>query len=220
MSSSYEIHVISNGQTDQDKLVSIAEAIHPYIDAFHLRERLWSARKLSSAVEQLLEQGIPNSKLYVNDRVDIAMAYFLGGVQLGAESLSPLQAKALSEGKLRIGRSVHNSEEISAACSNKADYCLYGHVYSTNSKAGLPGRGIPELTLNCTLSPIPVIAIGGITPQRVKEVIQAGASGIAIMSGIMNAEDPAFAASEYRNALNEAAAKASWEVTAKYQEGE
>ncbi|MNH74750.1 Regulatory protein TenI [compost metagenome] len=208
MSSSYEIHAISNGEQDQSKLVSIAESIHPYIDAFHLRERSWSARKLSSAVEQLLELGVPARKLYINDRVDVALAYLLGGVQLGAESLSPLLARAVCEGKLRVGRSVHSSEEISAAYSEKADYCLYGHVYPTSSKAGLPGRGIPYLTESCAISPIPVIAIGGITPQRVKEIIQAGASGIAIMSGIMNAADPSSAAKEYRNALDQAVAKA------------
>ncbi|MNW22179.1 Regulatory protein TenI [compost metagenome] len=55
--------------------------------------------------------------------------------------------------------------------------------------------------MNCSISPILVIAIGGVTPQRVKDIIQAGASGIAIMSGIMNAADPVAAAIEYRNAL-------------------
>lgn len=201
MSSSYEIHVISTGEQNPSELMSIADAIHPYIDAFHLRERLWSARKLSSAVEKLLELGVPRTKLYVNDRVDIALAFGLGGVQLGAESLSLIQAKAIIKDKLRIGRSVHQAEEIQAAYSDGADYCLYGHIFPTNSKAGLPGRGLTELAVNCSISPIPVIAIGGITPQRVNDIIQAGASGIAIMSGIMNAADPVAAAIEYRNAL-------------------
>ncbi|WP_433946600.1 thiamine phosphate synthase [Paenibacillus sp. SN-8-1] len=209
MSSSYEFHVISNGEQDQSKLVSIVEAIHPYIDAFHLRERSWSARKLSTTVKQLLEIGVPAHKLYINDRVDIALAYLLGGVQLGAESLSPLLARAVCEDKLRVGRSVHTSEEVSAAYSDKADYCLYGHVYPTSSKAGLPGRGITSLAEICAISRIPVIAIGGITTNRVKEIIQAGASGIAIMSGIMDAADPSSAAIEYRGALDQAAAKAS-----------
>ncbi|USB34913.1 thiamine phosphate synthase [Paenibacillus sp. YPG26] len=206
MSSSHELHVISNGEQDPSKLVSVVDAIHPHIHAFHLRERRWSARKISSAVEQLLELGVPAHKLYINDRLDIAMSYTLGGVQLGAESLNPLLARAVSAGKLRIGRSVHTIEESSAAYGHKADYILYGHVYPTSSKDGLPGRGISALAEVCSKSRIPVIAIGGITPNCVKEIVQAGASGIAIMSGIMNAADPASAAKAYRCALDQAAA--------------
>ncbi|WP_157692475.1 thiamine phosphate synthase [Paenibacillus tuaregi] len=196
-----KFHVISDGTKDVPELVRYAIAIHPYLDAFHLREKSWSAYKLSYAVEQLLEAGMPAGKLYINDRADIAKAYKLGGVQLGGESLSPIRARTVVGSRTMIGRSIHNAEELREAAGQGADYCIYGHIYPTSSKQGLTARGLHQLANLCGPSAIPVIAIGGITPGRVSEVLQAGVDGIAVMSGVMGSPDPAGAAGQYQQAL-------------------
>lgn len=197
-----ELHVISDGKLDMPALVYSALAIHPYIDAFHIREKSWSARTLCTAVEKLIEGQMPIHKLFINDRVDIAAIYGLGGVQLGGGSLFPQYARKLVTNRTRIGSSVHKAEEAGEAAKQGADYCIMGHIYETKSKEGMPGRGISTLTEICRTTRVPVLAIGGISVERVPEVIRAGASGVAVMSGIMGTDDPVTAAQGYRRALH------------------
>jgi thiazole tautomerase (transcriptional regulator TenI) len=89
-------------------------------------------------------------------------------------------------------------EDAQAAERAGADYVLYGHVYETSCKPGVVPRGIAQLERICRLLKIPVIALGGIKPQHIPELYAAGASGIAVMSGIWEADSPAAAAVEYR----------------------
>lgn len=88
-----------------------------------------------------------------------------------------------------IGVSVHSVPEAVTAEKCGADYLLAGHIYQTDSKKGVAPRGISfisEVKANVT---IPVVAIGGITPTNVEEVLTAGADGVAVMSYIMQASD-------------------------------
>lgn len=87
------------------------------------------------------------------------------------------------------GTSVHSIDDAIKAESLGADYVIAGHVFDTDCKKGLPGRGlgfIKEISDNIS---IPVYAIGGIDPDRFKSVIEAGAKGAAIMSGLMTCQD-------------------------------
>lgn len=85
-----------------------------------------------------------------------------------------------------IGTSVHSLEDLEKAISLGANYVLAGHIYDTDCKKGLPGRGLEFLQEICNNVRVPVIAIGGINMDRLKEVKDVGASGAAIMSGYMN----------------------------------
>ena len=85
-----------------------------------------------------------------------------------------------------IGTSVHSLEDLDKAISLGANYVLAGHIYDTDCKKGLPGRGLEFLQEICNNVRVPVIAIGGINMDRLKEVKDVGASGAAIMSGYMN----------------------------------
>lgn len=203
----HELHVISDGRLPPGALAELAAAVQPMVDYIHLREKSMSARELLAAAEQILAAGVPPAKLVVNDRIDVALAAGAGGVQLAWHSLPPEAARSIAPG-LRLGRSVHSAEEAVQAGQQGADFCLYGHVFPTACKPGLAARGLEQLEEAVRSSSIPLIALGGITPGNAGAVLAQGAAGIAVMSGICGAKDPAAAARAYRDALDRAAGEA------------
>lgn len=190
------IHVISNGEQDLAQFACMAGKIEPYVSYFHLREKSRTAKDILAGIKVLREQGVPLSKIIINDRADIAYLSGAYGVQLASHSL-PLGQVKRAFSQLRVGRSVHSLEEAKRACEQGAEYIFYGHIYTTSSKLGLQPRGIKELTRIVEAVTIPVIAIGGINPEHVAEVCASGASGIAMMSGITEAPDPLIAIQSY-----------------------
>lgn len=129
-----------------------------------------------------------NTKLIINSSIEVALACDADGVHLGFGSLPVNAARTLLSGKI-VGVSVHSSEEAEAAQAMGADYLLAGHVFPTNSKAGQPGRGLEFIKNLSAQVQIPVIAIGGINTRNAKDVINAGAAGIAVMSAVMESTD-------------------------------
>lgn len=194
-----ELHVVSTGRQQVQEVAHIIAEIHPFIDYFHIREKQKTARELYDFITMLTKKGVPRSKLIMNDRVDVALLAKTAGVQLAYHSLDAKEVKEKFP-ELMVGRSVHSSDEMKD-CANRVDYVIYGHIYSTASKPGIEPRGVDELKKICMESEIPVIAIGGIKPDNVKEVIRAGASGIAVMSGILEATNPLQRAKEYYDRL-------------------
>ncbi|MDQ0191789.1 thiamine phosphate synthase [Paenibacillus wynnii] len=195
-----EIHLISDGKLPLSQFIEIAGATHPLLDYIHLREKHRSARELMAAAEELLRTGLPSAKLIINDRIDVALAVGARGVQLPWHSLTPVEARALAP-HLRLGRSIHSPEEAEEANSQGADFCLFGHVFTSTSKPGQPERGLAQLAQTVRISRIPVIAIGGITPDHVSQIMKQGAAGIAVISGICGSEDPVSAVKAYRASL-------------------
>ncbi|WP_405110122.1 thiamine phosphate synthase [Paenibacillus sp. FSL K6-1217] len=200
-----EIHVISDGRMQPEALAEWAVAVHPNVDYIHLREKKMSARELLAAAEQILAAGVPPAKLVINDRIDVALASGAGGAQLAWHSLGPAAVRNLAPA-LRLGRSVHSPEEAAEAGRQGADFCLYGHVFPTACKPGQQARGLEQLAEAVRRSCVPLIALGGITPDNTGAVLAAGADGIAVMSGICGAPDPVAAANAYRAAVERAAA--------------
>ena len=134
------------------------------------------------------------SSLFVNDRLDIALAMNAAGVQLRAESL-PVSAARRVRAAWWIGKSVHDLAEAEAAKAEGADYLLVGPVFATAShpdRAPLEG-GLETLGRISKLG-LPVIAIGGIDPDRARSVKAAGAYGAAAIRALWDAADPAGAA--------------------------
>ncbi|MEH7118007.1 thiamine phosphate synthase [Neobacillus vireti] len=193
-----ELHIISNGKMPIEQLREILIDIHPYVTSIHLREKQKTARELFEAID-LLSREIPLSKMIINDRVDVAFAARVAGVQLAFHSLEPLIVKKAFP-NLRVGSSIHSFHDGEKALRDGADYALFGHIFPSHSKPGKTPKGIEELSRVAQLD-IPVIAIGGITPENTKQVIQAGASGIAVMSGVLDSRNPLSAVKAYVNAL-------------------
>jgi thiamine-phosphate pyrophosphorylase len=138
----------------------------------------------------------------VNDRPDIALAAGAAGVHLGPADLPVELARRIAPPAFIIGASVGSDAEVAAAAD--ADYWGIGpwRVTSTKGDAG-EGLGAEGFSrLNRLAARRPCIAIGGILPDDVPEVLRSGGSGVAVVSGILGADDVEAAAREYRSALN------------------
>ncbi|MCM8749540.1 thiamine phosphate synthase [Thermomicrobiaceae bacterium CFH 74404] len=173
------------------------------VDAVHLREKDLPGRALADAGRALRRAIGDRALLFVNERVDVALVIGADGVQLPETGLSPREVREIAGPRLLIGRSVHDVEGAERAAAEGADFVIAGNVYETGSKPGQAGRGLEFVRSLAERCPIPVVAIGGITPERVSEVLRAGAWGIAVISGILGDAKPAEAARRYREALDE-----------------
>lgn len=198
-----ELHVISNGKLSWSEMAKIAAQIYPFVTAIHIREKTKSLDEVFIGVQYLVEQGIPAKKLYVNGFPSIALALQIGGLQLPGSTPSLVIQDELCQGIQRIGVSVHQADEAKLREKEGANYVMFGHIFATNSKQGVPPRGLDQLRQLINNVNIPVIAIGGMTPARVRSVLDAGASGIAVMSGIWEAADPLGAVLAYQDELRQ-----------------
>lgn len=160
--------------------------------ALHARDRGGPGGQLAaSALRMVALARPPEAAVLVSGRPDIAAATGAHGVQLGAADLTPADARrVLLHGW--IGRSVHSLEEARAAVEEGADFLMVGSIYHTPSH---PGRGAAGTALLREASSLgrPVIAIGGVTPERVPELKAAGAYGVGAIRALWQADDPAAA---------------------------
>jgi thiamine-phosphate diphosphorylase len=117
----------------------------------------------------------------VNDRVDVALAARASGVHLPGDSVPASRVRALVPDGFLIGRSVHTIDEIDRAWADGGcNHVLFGTVFPSDGKPeGHPVAGIDGLRAACARSPLPVIAIGGMTAARAAEIESAGAAGVA-----------------------------------------
>ncbi|TVX93107.1 thiamine phosphate synthase [Paenibacillus agilis] len=194
------LHVITPPVQKVDEVIRIAIEIADNVDFIHLRQKEWSARKLWEVIASCRHSGIPTQKWIINDRCDVAASTQVKGVQLAYHSL-PCRVVRRMYPQLSVGVSVHNENEAAIAEQDGADYLLYGHLFETSCKSGVPGRGLGGLQACREVVDVPIIAIGGITPNHIMKVVLAGGSGVAVMSGIWNAESPGLAARAYREAV-------------------
>lgn len=206
----------SEGEGSLDLLQQKIDAILAAgIDWVQIREKDLSAKELSRVVRAALRSSARHSaanalppRIFVNDRLDVALAEGAGGVHLGGSSLAVTDASELvreiSASARRgtaaerigttdflIGVSSHSRAEAEAAASSGADYIFFGPVFATPSKAafGAP-QGLERLTDVCRAIAIPVIAIGGITLENAASCASAGASGIAAIRLFQDAAQP------------------------------
>ncbi|TAG90023.1 MAG: thiamine phosphate synthase [Oscillatoriales cyanobacterium] len=128
--------------------------------------------------------------LIVNDRVDLAIAADADGVHLGQQDLPVAEARKLLGPGRTIGRSTTNAEEMQRAIEEGADYIGVGPVYSTPTKPDKQAAGLDYVRYAAAKSPIPWFAIGGIDINNLDQVLNAGASRVAVVRSIMEAEQP------------------------------
>ena len=187
----------------RDLAAVVGECLTAGLPAVQVREKDLGAADLAFLCRRLLAATRDaGAMLVVNDRVDVALAVGAGGVQRTHTSLAVDDIRAVAGRRLRIGVSVHSLEDAVDAELKGADWVTYGPVYETPSKRpyGAP-QGLERLATVARGLRIPVVAIGGITPERVKEVRQAGARGVAVISAILAADSPADATRRFQEAL-------------------
>jgi len=166
-----------------------------------LREKDLPTRALLDLVRGVIRAaseaagGAGRVKVFVSDRLDVALAAGAQGVQLGASTIPVAAARRIAPG-LAIGYSAHALEEALEAERDGADFVTFSPVFETTSPGvKAPAQGLGRLAEVCGALRVPVFALGGITAERVPEVIAAGAKGVAVVSAVTEAGDPA-AASE------------------------
>jgi thiamine-phosphate pyrophosphorylase len=194
----FDLYLVTDRhQTNGRDLLSVVEqALEGGVKAVQLREKDLNGRELFALAEKTrrlcLDYG---ATLFINDRIDVALAVDADGVQLGSASVPLDAARQLLGGTGLIGASTHSLQEAQDAERYGADFVLFGPVFFTPSKAayGAP-QGTGALREIVEKISLPIYAIGGVTADNVAETTKTGVCGIAVISAIMSAEDPRDAA--------------------------
>lgn len=161
--------------------------------ALHARDRAAGGAALARAALRLgALVRPPEASLFVSGRPDLAAAVGAQGIQLAAGDLSPADARR-SFPRGWIGRSVHDVEQARAAVAEGADFLVVGNLYPTATHPGRPGTGM-GLVREAVALGRPVVAVGGIDPARAAAVRAAGGYGVAAITALWDAPDPAAAA--------------------------
>ncbi|MBK6795807.1 MAG: thiamine phosphate synthase [Acidobacteria bacterium] len=151
-----------------------------------LRDKDASAKEiLQAAIACLKVTRAAGATLIINDRVDVALTSNADGVHLGQEDLGVEEAREILGDDKIIGISTHTIDQFLAAMETSANYIAVGPVYPTASKENpAPVVGLDLVREARKISDRPIVAIGGITPERAREVIDAGADSVAVISSL------------------------------------
>ena len=169
-----------------------------------LREKDLPGRLLLELAIDLRRAISDRALLIINERVDVAMLSNADGVHLGENALNPTHARSLVGSEMLIGRSVHDAEGALEAQRQGADYLIAGSLFPTSSHPDQIPQGlslIESLTPNLR---IPHLGIGGIHARNAAAVINAGASGVAVISSILASSQPREAAHILKSAILDA----------------
>jgi hydroxymethylpyrimidine kinase/phosphomethylpyrimidine kinase/thiamine-phosphate diphosphorylase len=142
------------------------------------------------------------ARLIINDLPELTLDIDAAGVHLGQDDMSIAQARLILGHQKLIGVSTHNVEQALKAEAHGADYIAIGSIFPTDSKEETDLVGLKTLAMIRKAVRIPVVAIGGITPEGAFDALAAGADAVAVISGIMADADPARAAKEYSLLFN------------------
>ncbi len=170
---------------------AVREAIAGGVRAVQLREKDLPVREqLSLAMELRKITREYGAKLFINDRVDVAMGVDADGIHVGYSGINVASIRNVVGNKMLIGCSTHNRVEAIGAQSDGADFITYGPIYETPSKMKYgPPVGIDGLkSLSCDIR-IPIFAIGGIKGGNMRYAFGYGASGVAMISAILGSDD-------------------------------
>ena len=184
----------------------VEECLGAGLRAVQLREKDLAVRDLLALAAPLREATRRHgARLLINDRADVALATGADEVQRTHDSLPVEALRRIGPALFIIAASVHSEAEARQAATDGADFLVFGPVYETPSKLAYgPPQGLAALRRVVAAVDRPVIAIGGITPARVAEVLAAGAAGVAVISAILAADRPADATKSFLDALGRA----------------
>lgn len=171
-------------------LPRIQEAIRVGVDLVQIREKDLATRELLGLIGAAVDAARGTAtRLVLNDRLDVALAAGAAGVHLGAQSLPARVVRELVPRDFLVGVSCHSLEEALSAELAGADYVVLGPIFETPSKLPYgPPLGLAKLRGVTAQVKMPVLALGGITVDRVRLCLEAGATGIAGISIFQNCE--------------------------------
>jgi len=204
----YDLYVITDVQIGRGLAhAEIARrAVSGGADVIQLRDKTLPCRDLLMEAREIREITRAAGALFiVNDRTDVALAAGADGVHLGQDDLPVRAARRIAPRDFIIGVSVGGVTEAVMAEDAGADYVALSPTFSTASKENAgSGHGLGVLRNICSSVSIPVIAIGGIGPGNVSEIITAGADGVAVISAVVGEEDITRAARQMKALIRSA----------------
>ncbi len=184
----------------EDALVrAVEKAVDGGVDAVQLREKDMPPAELLPLACRLREVTVGRALLLVNGPLDVALEAGADGVHLPEDAEPPRGPWTFI-----WGRSVHSAEGAYMAMGEAPRYLIAGPIYETATHPGAAGAGLNLIREIVRVSRVPVLGIGGISGTRARDVMQAGASGVAVISAILAADDPAAAARELRESIDAA----------------
>lgn len=199
------LYLVATPRPDQPEaefLARVEAALDGGVDVLQLRCKDWEALpyiRLGVKVSALAR--VRTVPLFINDRVDVALACRADGVHLGQEDLPVDWARQLAPA-LAIGRSTHAPEQALTAVQGRPDYVAVGPVYATPTKPGRPAVGLEYVRWALRHLQAPWYAIGGIDASTLPEVLEAGARRVAVVRAVLDAPDPAATAATFRQHLD------------------
>jgi len=190
----------------------VAAAVRAGVDWVQVRERALEGRELlehalrvAEAARAAARERGGRVRVIVNRRADAALAAGADGVHLGFDGMPAATARALLGAEALVGVSCHAAAEIEAA-DPAASYAQLAPVFAPLSKpAARPALGLAALAAACAVARLPVLAQGGLDPERAAAAVAAGAAGVAVTGAILMAPDPGAATAALRRALDAAA---------------
>ncbi|WP_435056118.1 thiamine phosphate synthase [Yersinia nurmii] len=180
--------------------------LYPVVDSLEWIERMLKAGvttlqlRIKDATNIQIEDEIAatialgkcyQARLFINDYWQLAMKYGAYGVHLGQEDLEIADLPAIQRAGLRLGVSTHNEQELALARELRPSYIALGHIFPTETKQ-MPSspQGVAALTRQVAKTPdFPTVAIGGISMERVPQVVASGVGSVAVVSAITRAEN-------------------------------
>lgn len=203
MKGPWVLHVVTDRLESRGPMERVIAALATAgVDAIQVREKgqpadvVWQT---AQAALQAVRDCEPKPLVLINDRIDVALAVGASGVHLAGRSLRPEIARRLLPREMGwiIGVSVHSVEEARTAADSGADYVTFGQVIGS---AG-DNRGVDRLAAVVDAVSIPVLAIGGITPENVAVVLETGCAGVAVIRALLASDSPQVQVERFRAAM-------------------
>jgi thiamine-phosphate pyrophosphorylase len=188
------VHLITDRRLCADPAARLADALSavgPGRVALHLREKDLGGRALLALARELRRVcHARGALLFLNDRVDVALAAGADGVHLPSAGIPPGEARRLLPRGAVVGVSCHSRADVARALEGGADYATFGPVFDTPSKrAHGPPVGLAALRQAAEVG-LPLVALGGIDPARAPEVVAAGVRGLAVLRAWLEGSRP------------------------------
>ncbi|MEM6782718.1 MAG: thiamine phosphate synthase [Bacteroidota bacterium] len=190
--------LIADGFTETARADAAVAAVRGGVRWVHLRDHAARGDAFASLARPLVERlraGASGVRISVNTRAEVAGTLGLD-VHVGTRGPSVAEARARVPGAV-VGYSAHTIAEVQRAASDGAAYVFFSPIFPTSSKPGHIGVGLDALQAVCEAVEVPVYALGGVTPATAPACLDAGAHGIAVLSGILDAADPVATAHAY-----------------------
>jgi len=179
--------------TPEDAVTTTKLLLDSGVDILQLRAKSSTPVEVEELGTQLLPlttaAGVP---FIINDFPEVAATIGADGVHVGQDDLSVAEARAIiGSGKI-VGKSTHSPEQATAGQAEGADYIGFGPLFATPTKPGRPAIGTEDIkSVHASANDFPIFCIGGVKLENLQTLVEAGARRVVIVSGILQADDPA-----------------------------